>query len=129
MLKLTFILVFSGYVQAQTMDIKDIKTDGNETTTIEIKKGKKEETKPTENLNKWEVVEGSADIEGEAAATNKEAKAAWNKACKEWKSEFRADNKENKIVSMACGSANCGGDAGSKVCTSKASYKIKTLAN
>ncbi len=119
-------LIFSTILTAQTVDIKDATSGDEETTTIEIKKGKKAETKAE---NKWEVQDGTADVEGESAATNKEAKAAWNKACTEWKKEFRTDNKDNKILSMACGSASCGGDAGSKVCTSKATYKIKTLMN
>lgn len=123
-------LFFSTLLTAQTVDIKDATAGDEETTTIEIKKGKKSETKAeTKPENKWEVQDGTADVEGESAATNKEAKASWSKACTEWKKEFRTDNKDNKILSMACGSASCGGDAGSKVCTSKATYKIKTLMN
>lgn len=126
-LVLLFTLVFAGALQAQTVDIKDAAGGDQESTTIEIKKGKKSEVTKTEN--KWEIQDGTADVEGESAATNKEAKAAWTKACNDWKKEFRSDNKENKILAMSCGNANCGGDAGSKVCTSKATYKIKTQIN
>jgi len=126
MFALVFTLVFAGLSHAQTVDVKDATAGDEETTTIEIKKGKKTETKIE---NKWEVQEGTADVEGESAATNKEAKAAWTKACDSWKKEFRGDNKDNKILSMSCGTASCGGDAGSKVCTSKASYKVKTQMN
>ncbi len=123
---LIFTLVFAGALHAQNVDVKDVTAGDEETTTIEIKKGKKAETKVE---NKWEVQDGTADVEGESGATNKDAKASWTKKCDEWKKEFRADNKENKILSMACGTASCGGDAGSKVCTSKATYKIKTQIN
>lgn len=113
-------------LHAQKVDMKDMDASQEGTTTIEIKKGKKEDMK-TEN--KWEVQDGTAEIEGESAATPKEAKAEWKKKCDEWKKEFRADNKDNKILSMSCGNANCGGEVGQKVCTSKATYKIKTQVN
>lgn len=119
-----FTLVLAGTAHAQTVNVKDLDASQDSSTTIEIKKNKE-----TKVENKWEVQDGTADVEGESAATGKEAKAAWTKACTEWKKEFRADNKENKIVSMSCGSASCSGDAGAKVCTSKATYKIKTLIN
>lgn len=117
-------VAFSGVAWGQTVDVKDLDTQGEGTTTIEIKKNKKEEEKKAEA--KWEITEGNADVEGEPAATAKDARAEWTKACNNWKKEFRADNKENKILAINCGSAACGGDAGSKTCTSKASYKIKT---
>ena len=124
---LIFTLLFSGLTHAQSMDMKNIKTDDEGTTTIEIKKGRKDGAAKTEN--KWEVQDGTSDLEGEPGATNKEARAAWTKACEAWKKDFRADNKDNKILSMSCGTASCGGDAGSKVCTSKATYKVKTQMN
>ena len=70
--------------------------------------------------------EGTSDIEGDASATAKDAKAAWKSACEKWKKEFRDDNKDNKVLNTSCGTADCGGEAGSKICSSKASYKIKT---
>lgn len=125
-LALVYTLVFAGALGAQTVDVKDATAGDEETTTIEIKKGKKSETKTD---NKWEVQDGTADVEGESGATNKEAKAAWTKACNQWKKDFRADNKDNKILNVSCGTASCGGEVGSKVCTSKATYKIKTQMN
>lgn len=116
---------------AQSVDIKDTNTDNmaeGTTTTIEIKKGKTG-TVPTATEKTWEITDGEADVEGEAAATNKDAKAQWKKACDDWKKELRADHKdpkESKIMSLNCGRMECGGDAGQKICTSKATYKIKT---
>lgn len=121
-----FTLFFAGLIHAQAIDVRDVRPDNAESTVIEITKGKKSELKTD---NKWEVQEGTADVEGESGATNKDAKAAWTKACNDWKKEFRTDNKENKILSMGCGTASCGGDVGAKVCTSKAAYKVKTLIN
>jgi len=126
---LSLVLLASGAVSAETVDIKDVsaaQTGEESHTTIEIKKGKPG-TLPTQN--QWEVTDGTADVEGEAGATNKDAKANWKKACDSWKKETRDDNKENKVISLNCGQANCGGDAGAKVCTSKASFKIKTKVN
>jgi hypothetical protein len=70
--------------------------------------------------------DGQADVEGEASATAKDAKKAWKAACADWKKEMKEDNKENKIISLSCGTASCSGEAGNKVCTSTATYKIKS---
>lgn len=119
-------LVLSLTCAAQSVDVKSIDGSSPEGTTIEIKKG----IKPDQGIKsvepKWTIEPGSAEIEGEPSATTKDARAAWKKACEDWKKEFREDNKQNKILSISCGSPVCGGDAGSKVCSSKASYKIKT---
>lgn len=117
-------LVFSGSAFAQSVDVKGLDSQGDGTTTIKIEKNVKAEEKKSEL--KWETSDGSADVEGEPAATAKDARATWKTACDTWKKEFRADNKDNKILAINCGSASCGGDAGSKTCTSKATYKIKT---
>jgi hypothetical protein len=76
--------------------------------------------------SKWEVQDGQADIEGESSATAGDAKKAWQKACADWKKEMKEDNKENKIINLNCGTAACSGEVGSKVCTSKGTYKLKT---
>ncbi len=121
---LVLIVLFPLFANAQTVDVNDVKADSDSTTTIQIKKGKAGET--IDNKAKWEVQDGTADVEGEASATGKDAKKAWNKACADWKKEFREDNKDNKVLSLNCGTSTCGGEAGSKVCTSKATFKIKT---
>jgi hypothetical protein len=120
-------LVFSASVFAQNVDVNGINAGQEGSTTIEIKKNKPTEEKKDQPV--WEVQDGTADVEGDSAATAKEAKTTWKTACDKWKKEFRDDNKENKIVSMNCGSASCGGEVGQKVCTSKATYKIKTKTN
>jgi hypothetical protein len=113
---------------AQSVDVKGAEGDSEGTTTIQIKKTKNTEDAAKGEV-KWEVTEGAADIEGEPAAMNKEARATWKTACEDWKKEFRADNKENKIISMSCGTPTCDGNTGNKVCTSKAAYKVKTKLN
>jgi hypothetical protein len=118
-------LLFSALASAQTIDVNGLKTDSDSSTTIKIEKGKPGET-AAEPKKQWEVQDGTADVEGETSATAKDAKTAWKKACDDWKKEFREDNKENKILSMSCGSANCSGEAGSKICTSRATFKVKT---
>lgn len=125
---LSLICLSSGAAFAQTVDVKDVDAavESDSTTTIEIKKGKPGQPLPSQNT--WEVADGSSEVEGEAA-TAKEARADWKKKCDEWKKEFRADNKENKIIALSCGTPACGGDAGAKTCTSKAFYKVKTRVN
>ena len=109
---------------AQTVSVDDINAGQEGSTTIKIEKNKPDEVKKSEA--QWEVTDGQADLEGDSGATNKDAKANWKTACNDWKKEIRADNKENKILSINCGSMTCSGDAGNKVCSSKATYKIKT---
>lgn len=118
-------MAVSTLALAQTANIKDIDASQDSSTTIEITKNKK-----TSAQQKWEVQDMTATVEGEAAATAKEAKAEWSKKCKEWKAELKdqyKEDKENKLMSSDCGSASCGGEAGSKVCTSEGKYKIKSL--
>lgn len=122
---LTILISLPFGIQAQTVDVKDVPAQGDQTTTIEIKKRTGEEI-DKKSKAMWEIQDGRADVEGESSATEKEAKAAWKKACDEWKKEFRSDNKDNKIISMSCGLAQCGGEVGQKVCSSRANYKIKT---
>lgn len=112
-------------VFAQKIDLKDVDAD-SESTTIEISKGGKKKVEAEKCTANWEITEGSADIEGEGANMMVDAKKNYKKACEAWKKEFRADNKENKIISMSCGTQNCNSDAMEKTCTSRAAYKIKT---
>lgn len=125
---LLMMVLAGGVAGAQTVDVKGVDSANEGSTTIEIKKNKPQDAvKP--GAVRWTTEEGSADVEGDAGATNKEARGAWKKACDAWKKEFRDDNKDNKILSINCGSASCDGDAGNKMCTSKARYKIRTKAS
>ena len=117
---LSFSITHSAF--AQKVDIKDVDTTGQEPTTISISKGDK--AQKTQAI--WEVVEGAADIAGEPQMMSKQARASWKTACDDWKKEIRADNKDNKILSLNCGTPNCAAKADSTVCESKASYKLKT---
>lgn len=108
---------------AQTVDIKDAGS-GNDTTTIEIRKGK-----PTEMKEQAQGAphDGTAEIEGEPGATEKDARTAWKKSCDDWKKELKAENKD--VFGLSCGKATCSGNAGNKTCTSQATYKIKSVVN
>ncbi len=124
------LVFFAQFSFAQTVDVNNINADKDGTTTIEIHKGERKAEAPAPTVSeakpKWEVQDGSADVDGEASATAKDAKQAWRQACADWKKEFREANRENKIVNMNCGTSSCSGEAGSKVCSSKATYKVKT---
>ncbi len=113
-------------VYAQKIDLKDVDAD-SESTTIEISKGGKKKYEDAQKCTaNWEITEGTAEISGDGANMMGEAKKNYKKACEEWKKEFRADNKDNKIISMSCGTQNCNSEAMEKTCSSHASYKIKT---
>lgn len=111
---------------AQTVDVKDIDSAGAGDTTIEIRKAKAGEKK---NNAEWELAEGTSDVQGEGAAMNREAKKNWKKACDDWKVEFRNDNKENKIISVSCGTPTCTTESGTVTCSSTATYKVKSRLN
>lgn len=119
------VAMFAGVVSAQTVNVKDIKTDeiGEEgsSTTIEIKKNKPG-TPAAEK--KFEITDVSDDIEGEVGATPKEAKANWTKACKDWKAGIKKEHGKDAI-GPNCGKMDCTGEVGNKTCTSKATYKLK----
>lgn len=120
-------LILPNLVFAQKMDIKDVETDSD--TTIQISKGKKAIDGKCEPI--WEVVEGSADVSGESSLLAKDASQSWKKACDTWLKDFKAENKEqgNKILVSSCGTSTCTTDAAGKICTSKATYKLKTKLN
>src|SRR5690349_4020182 len=92
-----FIFLFAARSMAEGIDVKGVDTDDN--TTIEVHKGEK----TVRNQVRWEVSEGATDIQGEFNPVKKDARVEWKKACDAWKKEFRDDNKENKIISMNCG--------------------------
>jgi hypothetical protein len=121
------LLLFPLFALAQNVDVKDVNTSGESTTTIEIRKGQKpEEAKKVAPTR--EVHDATADLEGEGALES-DAKKDWKNKCGDWKKELKDANKEDKDnfnFAMNCGIANCSGDAGKKTCTSKATYKIKS---
>ncbi len=124
MKKLALVLWFVPTLAlAQNVDLSKME-DG--TTTYEISKNKKSQAQCEAQ---WEVADGSAEITGEPTVMLKEANASWKKACDDWKKEFRADNKDNKVINISCNKPDCTSDAAGKVCTSKATYKIKTKLN
>ena len=123
-LVLMLALIFAPLAYSQSVDVKDVEAEEGETTTIEIRKGKKADTDAKENT--WEVVDGTADIEGEEAPMSRAARKNWKDACKSWEKEFRKDNKDNKVLAVNCGKPTCQNQSGGTICTSQATYKIKT---
>ena len=68
-----------------------------EVTTVEVSQGVKA---PAEG---YQVLTGTADIQGEPAAVLKEAQASWKAACATWKAETKELNKENQVLALNCG--------------------------
>lgn len=117
-------IVFAAATQsfAAEVGVKVNKLDTNEDTTISIEKGKKSHYK------RYVMSEGEHDLSGDKDVVAKSAEINWKKECNEWKKEFRADNKDNKIISITCGKMNCSKEGVETTCSSQAKYKIKTLA-
>lgn len=108
---------------SQSVDIKDVKTDSEETT-ISIKKGgavaQAGKCQPA-----FEILSSNEELVGDGANMNKPARANWKKSCDEWKKEMKAMNKGNQILALSCGNPSCGPEGTETVCKSSASYKMK----
>lgn len=117
--------VFSCMAFAQEVGIKVDKVDATseEGTTISVTKG----TAKTVNKKKWVLSEGTEEVAGDKDVVLKSAEKNWQKACKEWKTEFRDNNKENKIVSMSCGKMSCTKNGVESTCESIAKYKVRMV--
>jgi hypothetical protein len=117
-------IVFAFAVQGFTAEVgvKVNKLDTNEDTTISIEKGKKN------HFKHYVISEGEHDLSGDKDVVAKSAEINWRKECNDWKKEFRADNKDNKIISITCGKMSCSKEGVETTCSSQAKYKIKTLA-
>lgn len=98
----------------------------NENTTISIKKG----DAASRCEKQFEIVNGTAAIEGDPSVLVKDARASWKQACAQWKKEIKEMNTDNKVLAIDCGKASCSlqGSEG-QVCHSEGSYKIKTKIN
>jgi hypothetical protein len=109
---------------AQKASVSDLPV--SEDTVISIKKGQAA-AKP-EKL--FEITEGTGEIAGDPQLLVKEARAAWKKACDEWRKEIKDLNKENKIIILQCNQPKCAniGTEG-MVCSSAGNYKIRVPVN
>lgn len=119
------VLFFSVLALAQEVGLK-IDTSGStstEDTTISIKKG----SNPTANKKKYTISEGSEEITGDKDVLKKNAEKNWKQSCEDWKKEIKELNKENKVISVSCGSMTCSKDGVESACKSAGSYKIRVL--
>lgn len=112
-------ILLSAFVSAQTVNVKDIDASQEQETTISVRKG------GSKSEAKFEITEGTEEIEGDPAPLQKEARANWKKACDGWKKELKENNKDNQILTSNCGTAQCSTTAMETVCKSTAKYKLK----
>jgi hypothetical protein len=119
---LSFVFTIATAVYATEVGVKVDKVDASQDTTISIQKGKSATLK-----KRYEVSTGEHEIAGDKDVVLKDAEKKWSAACKEWKKEFREDNKDNKIVSISCGRMTCSKEGVESTCISNAKYKIKTV--
>ncbi len=119
------VVLLSGLAAfAQQVDVKGVDTDAEETT-ITVKKGKGGTTATPTCQPVFQVENGNEEIVSDGAVMTKGARANWKKSCDEWKKEFRSLNKDNRIISMNCGTASCGPEGAETVCKSTATYKVR----
>lgn len=84
-------------------------------------------TAATPAAQQFELIEGAAQIAGEPDVLAVPAQKKWQKACDDWKQEFKELNKSNQIIALSCNSPSCQPiETASTICTSNATYKIKT---
>jgi hypothetical protein len=111
------LLAFVGL--AQTASIKDIPADQESETTISISKNSNKSDRT------FEVIAIKGDLEGEPHPMRSKAKESWQKACDVWKAEVKDLNKENRIVSLNCGAAQCVGEGNNTLCRSQATGQVR----
>lgn len=123
-MKMVFALLFAWSLPAFAQEVKVDANKNQENTTIEIRKGS---TSASVNKKKYEISEGNETVTGDGDVLQKNAKDNWKKACSDWKNETRESNKENKIISINCGTMTCLKEGVESVCKSTASYKVRVL--
>lgn len=117
---LASLMALSTYAQDVGVKVNSKSTDEN--TTISIKRG------DSGSKKKYTISEGEDDISGDKDVLKKIAEKNWRKACDSWKAELKENNKENRIISSNCGAMSCSKDGVESTCHSKATYKIRVLA-
>ncbi len=105
---------------AQKVGVQVDHADANENTTIEIKKGDHQKVE-----KQFEIIEGTEQIEGDAAPLIQEARKNWKTACADSKKEFKELNKENQILSLSCGGMTCSTVAMESTCKSVGHHKLR----
>lgn len=120
---LSLILISGLTASAQSMDVKMKDINASDDTTISIKKGA-----GVNNKKVYTLSEGSEDVTGDKDVLKKNAEKNWKKACEEYKKDFKEMNKENKIVSLSCGTMVCNKEGIESSCQSKATYKVRVLS-
>ena len=112
------ILIFAFKANAQTATVKDIPTDGEETT-ISVSKGSRAQAQ-------FEITEGTAQVEGDPEILVNAARSSWKKSCEDWKKEIKDLNKQNQVLAISCNASTCAKNEGSStVCQSTGTYKLK----
>ena len=124
MKKLLFAILSVGLTCLAIADEVGVKVDTSQDTTISVKKG----ANATMAKKKYSIIEGEHDVVGDKDVIAKSAEKNWKAECSEWKKEFRADNKDNKIISVVCGRMKCDKVGVETTCQSQAKYKMKTLS-
>jgi hypothetical protein len=120
-------LSISALAEDSTKVISKMGDDGSESSSVLIEK-----TKNAKIRNDWEILSGEEEISGEPTAGTSAARKSWNDACKEWKAELKANNKDGQVLVANCGKPKFekdeafGAGAGIYTYTSNGTYKIKT---
>ena len=122
LLIITLTLGLLSIATAEEVGLKVDKINAQEDTTISISKGNKKS-----NSKKYTISEGEDQITSDKEVVKKEAQQSWKMACSDWKKEFRDLNKDNKIISMSCGTMNCTKDGVESTCSSVAKYKVRVV--
>ena len=81
----------------------------------------------SDSKKKYVISEGTDDITGDKDVLKKSAEKNWKQACDDWKKEIKELNKDNKIISVSCGSMTCAKDGVESTCKSSGSYKVRVL--
>ncbi len=111
-----------AFAEEGGMKLNNISTDDE--THIMIKKGP---LKSGSSLDQptYEIINDTDEITGEAGLGPKAGRAAWTKACSDWKAEMKEMNKDNKILKLNCGTPSGTQENGQTTFTSTGRYTLR----
>lgn len=73
----------------------------------------------------YEINSGTEDIFSSPEYDRSKAYAGWKTACADWKTSMREINKENRVISLNCGSPTRTQDGDQHIYRSSGTYKIR----
>lgn len=107
---------FAAIAEKMDVKLKDVSADNDTSITIGKNQGQCVE---------YEIVSGQEEISVAPEYDKTKARKEWQLACDEWKKSMRELNKENRIITLNCGSPTRSTEGDQHAMKSTATYKVR----